>query len=130
MSQLIRVCEGCDCTDDNACFDPATGGPCFWVEGLIGSICSVCARALLGMSEAGHLHTDMADGEFQAMLNAALKRGLTASAGEEDDAGDADDGDYWAAARDAKDANRPLVELATEGDANRVIAELRRGGQA
>jgi hypothetical protein len=36
-------CEGCDCTDDRACFDEATGEGCYWVRP---GLCSVCARAL------------------------------------------------------------------------------------
>jgi len=34
-------CRVCGCTDQHACFDPATEGGCFWVEE---DLCSVCAR--------------------------------------------------------------------------------------
>jgi hypothetical protein len=41
-----RICEGCGCTDTDACLDPATGETCFWVEGFDGDICSICFRVL------------------------------------------------------------------------------------
>jgi hypothetical protein len=43
-----RVCEGCGCTDEDPCFDPEAGRPCFWFAGYEGDVCSVCARLLLG----------------------------------------------------------------------------------
>lgn len=34
------VCRGCGCTEQRACRDPQTGGPCCWVEPCL---CSSCA---------------------------------------------------------------------------------------
>ena len=32
-------CRSCGCTDDNACWDPKAGHPCYWVEA---DLCSAC----------------------------------------------------------------------------------------
>jgi len=37
------VCRGCGCTDDEACFDEATGGACYWIDPEC-TLCSRCAR--------------------------------------------------------------------------------------
>ena len=42
----LRVCEGCGCTDGDACLDPETGEPCYWIESFDGDLCSVCFVAL------------------------------------------------------------------------------------
>jgi len=47
----LRVCEGCGCTDRDACLDPATGEACYWVQGIFGdlggNLCSACGRIAL-----------------------------------------------------------------------------------
>lgn len=44
-----RICEGCGCTDEDACLDTTTGQPCSWVEGFYCEICSACFRVLVEM---------------------------------------------------------------------------------
>jgi len=51
----LRVCEGCGCTDDDACLDPETGEACYWVEAYDGDLCSVCARIVIAMNAANDL---------------------------------------------------------------------------
>lgn len=46
-----RRCIGCGCTDDAACFDPATGMPCSWVARTDMNICSVCAQIAAFVAE-------------------------------------------------------------------------------
>jgi len=36
----VRRCRVCGCSEDNACIDPDTGEPCYWVEP---DLCSACA---------------------------------------------------------------------------------------
>lgn len=66
-----RVCGGCDCTDESPCEDEATGAPCYWVTP---DLCSVCARSLLAMCDAGQLHTGR-DEEFRREIRELLGRG-------------------------------------------------------
>lgn len=49
------ICEGCDCTDENACLDEETGEPCYWERP---GLCSVCAKVLAAMEESGALRVD------------------------------------------------------------------------
>jgi hypothetical protein len=44
--EATRVCEGCGCTEDDACLDRATGLPCSWVDHFDGDLCSLCAKIL------------------------------------------------------------------------------------
>lgn len=51
-----RRCQGCGCTDDNACWDDAEGRACSWVDafdllehGIGGDMCSVCFRNVAGV---------------------------------------------------------------------------------
>jgi hypothetical protein len=41
------ICDGCGCTDDEACADPATGMPCSWVEHNWCSFCDAVDGALV-----------------------------------------------------------------------------------
>src|SRR5580692_9489833 len=46
-------CEGCGCTDERACHDPATGEACAWIVAepdVSRALCSVCARILVSVS--------------------------------------------------------------------------------
>jgi hypothetical protein len=36
-------CRQCGCSDYDACFDPATGAGCYWVDE---DLCSVCDRLI------------------------------------------------------------------------------------
>lgn len=47
-----RICEGCGCTDEDACLDPETGAACYWVEGVDIDICSCCAAIASRMADA------------------------------------------------------------------------------
>jgi len=41
----IAICRECGCTDESACYDPANGEPCHWIEA---DLCSACG----GLREA------------------------------------------------------------------------------
>lgn len=43
LDLLEETCQGCGCTDNNACWDEENNCPCHWVEPRL---CSVCFRAL------------------------------------------------------------------------------------
>ena len=43
-----RSCRVCGCDDAHACYDPALGGGCAWVEP---DLCSACARRANGARE-------------------------------------------------------------------------------
>ena len=88
--QQERVCEGCGCTDANACIDEKTGEPCAWVKGYDGDLCTACARVAVAVAYAG-----------------------------EDEEEFPDPGDEHFAGPDN------MVEVFSEADANRAIAELR-----
>ncbi len=53
---IARVCEGCGCTEGNACLDRQTGRGCYWVDGYVCDICSVCAKVIAALAGAGALH--------------------------------------------------------------------------
>lgn len=97
------TCIVCGCTDENACFDNATGATCGWIEltpGVTdingGGLCSFCAE-------------DRADDpDFSAQLHAALDRGLNKPADSERDA--------------------PMVELVSEHEADLYIRARRATG--
>ena len=96
-----RVCEGCGCTDDDACLDPETGEACYWVEAYDGDLCSVCGRIALAMTP--ELHSGMTDAKFRSSMVNALERGYT-----------------------KPDSNEPLIVLATEHEADLEIRERRK----
>ena len=43
LDLLEETCRGCGCTDDDACWDEETKGPCHWVKS---DLCSLCAQKL------------------------------------------------------------------------------------
>jgi len=121
----VRTCVGCGCTDDDACLDPETGEPCFWLEGFAGDcqdpastavayICSVCGRRMLELSESGALTMpDQDEDAFQAAMRAALEWG------EQFERGYA-----------KPDPNAPLVEVFSEHQADLAIRERRKAARA
>jgi hypothetical protein len=46
----VQRCRVCGCTEENACIDPDTGEPCYWVEP---DLCSVCAEKENDRGEEG-----------------------------------------------------------------------------
>ena len=68
----LRRCEGCGCTDTDACVDPE-GQVCYWLDSYRGNLCSACARLLLAISP--ELHSEMLDSGNRAMMRASLERG-------------------------------------------------------
>jgi hypothetical protein len=105
MAENERICVGCGCTDENACIDPVTGEPCYWVDtggtGLRGDLCSVCAYRAI---EETSLGLEQTDEEFVSLMHGALERGFT-----------------------KRDSNAPLVEIYSDHEADLVIRERRKG---
>lgn len=95
-----RVCEGCACTDDNACLDPDTGEPCFWVTDYAGDLCSVCAKLAIAMSP--ELESARKDRAFLGEMQDALERGYTID-----------------------DQDQPRIEIYSPHEAQQYIEETR-----
>lgn len=100
-------CEGCGCTDGDACDDPVTGTTCAWIvwsEDGLRALCSVCARILCSVS--AETRSDFQVQVFRERILAALV----------------------AAGEDA--VARPLIELAREFDTPETVAARCRAARA
>jgi hypothetical protein len=68
------ICEGCGCTDTDACFDEETGGPCCWAS-INPPVCSVCARVAAEIETAAKVEVYS---EYEAQDYIERRRAMSA----------------------------------------------------